>query len=653
MARLGVRFEPDGKGRVAAQCPLPGHEDHNPSFKLYTRPGGGWYCYGQCDCGGDAVDFVAHYLGLDKKFDFLQILTILGIRDGQAPKLPRVTQRPIPIGERTPAQLGTPAEIYHYREAGGAVRYEVLRYQLADGKKTFRQRRPNPRGGVIWDVKNVEPLLYRLPELLAAPPDATAWICAGEKDANRVAGLGLVATTNSGGEGNWPEAMNVHLAGRAVVILADNDAKGRQHAADVAASLHGIAQSVKVLALPGLVEHGDVSDFLDGLAGRPAPVQAAMLEMAAMMAPLWQPTPTPDPETGLIEDAGGEGVYEALAAMRAEMEAEIAALQQQIGQLAAQSEERQQLYKFMRDVMRIPNVPAGTRCATPFVTFQARQRLAAGDVAPDGYVRLSMQALAISMSAKELSEKELKNKANSLTRNVDDMVALGWIESRPGWGEIDGHGIELRYIKLSPALQEMRATALPFPAEKNPREKRDLCCPQCKSTKAKQLIHFLCENGHVFDENGMLLMPAPVKDAPEEVAPVIPQIVERKHDQLDPGRDRTMYADLWNDAEPSAVDDAWYGSQVARNGHTNGNGNGNGHKERALAAANRLGIVVLGEDTVPSAPLIGQPPPTAPAKPHQCPCCQRAGRDPGGDFHWYLFRSGGMWLCSCHYGPDG
>src|SRR5690606_34924925 len=42
-----------------------------------------------------------------------------------------------------------------------------------------------------------------------------------------------------------------------------NDDPGRKHVRNVASSVHGKAASVKVLDLPGLPEHGDVSDWLD------------------------------------------------------------------------------------------------------------------------------------------------------------------------------------------------------------------------------------------------------------------------------------------------------------------------------------------------------------------------------------------------------
>ncbi|QBR40564.1 hypothetical protein EHF36_07935 [Kerstersia gyiorum] len=102
-----------------------------------------------------------------------------------------------------------------------------------------------------------------MPELLASSPDETVYIVEGEKDADRLASLHLVATCNSGGAGKWSEKYSQHLKGRNVIILPDNDEPGREHAALVAKSLTGVAASITVLALPGLPEKGDVSDWLD------------------------------------------------------------------------------------------------------------------------------------------------------------------------------------------------------------------------------------------------------------------------------------------------------------------------------------------------------------------------------------------------------
>jgi DNA primase len=102
---------------------------------------------------------------------------------------------------------------------------------------------------------------------------------------------GLVATCNVCGAGKWKDEYFETLRGRRVVILPDNDTPGRKHAEEVAASLtrHGAAE-VKVLALPGLPDKGDVSDWLN--TGHGAAELLALAESAAA----WEPGPGPEPE---------------------------------------------------------------------------------------------------------------------------------------------------------------------------------------------------------------------------------------------------------------------------------------------------------------------------------------------------------------------
>ena len=64
------------------------------------------------------------------------------------------------------------------------------------------------------------------------------------------------------GAKKWRPEYSPYLNGRSVVILPDNDNAGMDHALSVAASLRGIAPSIRVLKLPGSEEHGDVSDWL-------------------------------------------------------------------------------------------------------------------------------------------------------------------------------------------------------------------------------------------------------------------------------------------------------------------------------------------------------------------------------------------------------
>ena len=111
---------------------------------------------------------------------------------------------------------------YDYTDSDGTLLYQVLRLE----PKSFRQRRPDGNGGWIWQLDERR-VIYRWPELLKYP-DATVFVCEGEKDADRVASLGHCATTVAGGK--WTKECVQALAGHDVIILEDNDQPGRDKA---------------------------------------------------------------------------------------------------------------------------------------------------------------------------------------------------------------------------------------------------------------------------------------------------------------------------------------------------------------------------------------------------------------------------------------
>ena len=83
---------------------------------------------------------------------------------------------------------------YDYTDADGTLLYQVCRLE----PKSFRQRRPEGKGGYVWDVGERR-VVYRLPELVAWP-SATIFLTEGEKDADRLSSLGYVATTVASGK---------------------------------------------------------------------------------------------------------------------------------------------------------------------------------------------------------------------------------------------------------------------------------------------------------------------------------------------------------------------------------------------------------------------------------------------------------------------
>ena len=149
--------------------------------------------------------------------------------------------------------------------------------------KDFRQRRPKPGGGWDWSVKGVRVVPYRLPELLAEPARPVV-VAEGEKDCDNLARMGVLATCNAGGAGKWTAEHSKFLRGRRVILLADNDEAGHNHAQQVAQSLQGIAEAVQTVELPGLPGKGDVSDWIA------AGGTKEELKRLAEAAPVWTPT---------------------------------------------------------------------------------------------------------------------------------------------------------------------------------------------------------------------------------------------------------------------------------------------------------------------------------------------------------------------------
>lgn len=145
---------------------------------------------------------------------------------------------------------------YDYKDEERKLLFQVVRYSPKD----FSQRRPNGKGGWIWNLKGVRRVLYRLPELIKG--EDPVFIVEGEKDTDNLWKWGLTVTTCSGGVGKWKKEYNEFLRGKEIILIPDNDKQGFEHSKQVANSLFGIAKNIKWLELPGLREKQDVSDWI-------------------------------------------------------------------------------------------------------------------------------------------------------------------------------------------------------------------------------------------------------------------------------------------------------------------------------------------------------------------------------------------------------
>ena len=225
-------------------CPF--HDDSDPSLSFRSDTGL-WKCFG-CKKAGDVFKFY----GLIKGISFFpEILKGIGQDFGingsgsTAGKSFRSSKK----------EKGRIVATYDYTDEKGNLLFQVVRFDPKD----FRQRRSDGKGGYIWNMDGVQRVLYRLPDVLQAE---LVCICEGEKDVDGLREFGFIATTAASGAQKWETPYNDSLAGKDVILLPDNDEVGLKHVQKIAASLNGIARSVKILELPGLKEKQDVSDWI-------------------------------------------------------------------------------------------------------------------------------------------------------------------------------------------------------------------------------------------------------------------------------------------------------------------------------------------------------------------------------------------------------
>jgi len=251
MARAGRR-----KGdEIQFRCPYPAsHQngDANPSAR-YNPKKGAWCC-DICKNGGGWTDLCG-LLGVDWK------------------------------------QRAEIVATYPYKDEAGQLLFEVVRKMPKD----FRQRRPDGAGGWIWNLKGVQRVLYRLPEVLSAVQEGRiVYLVEGEKDADNLAQLGLVATTNPGGAGKWRKEYTETLSGTTVVLLRDNDKAGEGHVETVTEALQGVVAEIRVVELPDLPSGGDVSDWIEAMKAGGAGTEEIVAELDRLVdeAGVWEPPST-------------------------------------------------------------------------------------------------------------------------------------------------------------------------------------------------------------------------------------------------------------------------------------------------------------------------------------------------------------------------
>jgi putative DNA primase/helicase len=261
-------------GEFIGLCPF--HPDKNPSF--YVVPKKGIYHCFSCGASGDVIDFIANKDGLD----FKAAAAKLGAQDTWAPTAPIVSEaKPLPerVTSKPPADapppsfhvrgLGDPSNTYTIRDLDGSLIGYECRYENGGGKKEIRVWSWGARGDFAptWGLGhlNAPRPLYGL-ERLAEKPAAVALITEGPKKADAGARLlpDYASLSWTGGANAWHKHEWGVLAGRAVLIIPDNDEPGiaaGQKLSALLADPRGLACRVRIVDPTGQPEGWDIADW--------------------------------------------------------------------------------------------------------------------------------------------------------------------------------------------------------------------------------------------------------------------------------------------------------------------------------------------------------------------------------------------------------
>jgi len=255
LLQRGVKIVGSGNARKA-MCPL--HRDKKPSLSIDVAHNL-WYCHAGCG-RGSSIDLIMKLEGLTwpafaEKYEIDTTAKPNSIfhRRTKSSLFGTLKIKPDPAPSETEPEGDAVIEkVYPYHNQFGQEVYQTVRYKPKDFKQRHKEN-----GEWVWNLRGVERVLYRLPEVLKAQE---VWLFEGEKDCDNIAELGLCATTSPMGASSWIDGYGDYLKGKDVVLCGDTDDKGKEYIQKVFDSLTGRAKSVRVIELP---QGKDVTEYIE------------------------------------------------------------------------------------------------------------------------------------------------------------------------------------------------------------------------------------------------------------------------------------------------------------------------------------------------------------------------------------------------------
>jgi AAA domain len=221
-------------GSWLASCPLPthgqGNGDKNPSLSISDGPDGKplFKCHGGCD-----------------QHDVFAAIRDYGL-------LPDLEPRAELLASIKPLSQPVLENEWHYTDEDGVTLFIKQRYKTNDSKgKTYKQLRVDEHGRRHASITGAKIVPYNLPEVEEARTNnRTVFLTEGEKAADALKTIGVVATCTHQGASSFPEDAIQYFAGLNVVILPDNDKVGWEYAKKAVKALKNVTNSIRVVELP-------------------------------------------------------------------------------------------------------------------------------------------------------------------------------------------------------------------------------------------------------------------------------------------------------------------------------------------------------------------------------------------------------------------
>ena len=258
-------------GQWVASCPVPSHGkgngDKNPSLSININDEGKplFHCHGGCS--------------QEDVFHTIRALNLL----------PELLDKPDPLANIRPIPRNILEQEWAYQDEDRQTVFVKQRYKIGETGKTYRLYKVDPDGRKHPTLGDARIVPYNLPALLdAKTAGRNVFLVEGEKAADAIKSIGMIATTAHTGAGSWPAAITEYFAGAQVIIVPDNDVAGWGYAYKAAEAILPIVKSLKVVDL-GLQGQGDDAfEFIEAGGGRAELV--ALVKAAPIITTLDQVT---------------------------------------------------------------------------------------------------------------------------------------------------------------------------------------------------------------------------------------------------------------------------------------------------------------------------------------------------------------------------